>query len=78
MTKYMIKSRHQNVIQNKNIVIGNFSFENVEMFKYLGVTVTNTNDIREEFTCRINMGNACYYSLEKNFIVPPAFQEIES
>ena len=37
----------------------------MEKFKYLGVTVTNTNDIREEIKCRINMGNVCYYSLEK-------------
>ena len=27
--------------------------------------VTNTNDIREEIKCRIDMRNACYYSLEK-------------
>ena len=31
----------------------------------IGVTVTNTNGIREEIKRRINMGNACYYSLEK-------------
>ena len=31
----------------------------------IGVTVTNTNDIRDEIKRRINMGNACYYSLEK-------------
>ena len=37
----------------------------MEKFKYLGVTVSNTNDIREEIKRRINMGNACYYSLEK-------------
>ena len=37
----------------------------MEKFKYLGVTVTNTNDIREEIKRRINMGNACYYSPEK-------------
>ena len=47
-THYAITSRHQNVIQHRNIVIGNSSFEYVEMFKYLGVTVTNSNDIREE------------------------------
>ena len=64
-TKYMITSRHQNVIQNQNIVIRNLSFKNVEKFRYLGVTVTNTNNIREEIKSRINMGNACYYSLEK-------------
>ena len=36
-------------------------------FRYLGlgVTVTNTHDMREEIKRRINMGNACYYSLEK-------------
>ena len=37
----------------------------MEKFKYLGVTVTNTNDIREEIKRRMNMGNACYYPLEK-------------
>ena len=63
-TKYMI-SRQQNIEQNQNIAIENVSFEKVEKFKYLGVTVTNTNDIREEIKRRINMRNACYYSLEK-------------
>ena len=42
-----------------------FSFEKVEKFKYLEVMVRNTNGIREEIKCRINMGNVCYYSLEK-------------
>ena len=64
-TKCIITSYHQNVIQSQNIVIGILSFENVEKCRYLGVTVTNTNDIREEIKCRINMGNACYYSFEK-------------
>ena len=36
----------------------------MEKFKYLAITVTNTNDIREEIKRRINMGNARYYSLE--------------
>ncbi|KAJ4428321.1 hypothetical protein ANN_24340 [Periplaneta americana] len=31
----------------------------------LGATVTNINDTREEIKRRINMGNACYYSVEK-------------
>ena len=52
----MITPRHQNIVQNKNIVIGNSSFKNVEKFTYLGVTVTNTNDIREESKCGVNMG----------------------
>ncbi|KAJ4426499.1 hypothetical protein ANN_27313 [Periplaneta americana] len=64
-TKYMIMSRDQNIVRNGNIKIGDLSFEEVEKFKYLGATVTNINDTREEIKPRINMGNACYYSVEK-------------
>ncbi|KAJ4450642.1 hypothetical protein ANN_02071 [Periplaneta americana] len=49
----------------RNIKIGDLSFEEVEKFKYLGATVTNINDTQEEIKRRINMGNACYYSVEK-------------
>ena len=35
-TKYMITSRHQNIVQNQNIVIENLSFVKVQKFKYLG------------------------------------------
>ncbi|KAJ4446718.1 hypothetical protein ANN_13415 [Periplaneta americana] len=64
-TKYMIMSRDQNIVRNGNIKIGDLFFEEVEKFKYLGATVTNINDTREEIKRRINMGNACYYSVEK-------------
>ncbi|KAJ4441913.1 hypothetical protein ANN_11773 [Periplaneta americana] len=64
-TKYMIMSRDENIVRNGNIKIGNLSFEEMEKFKYLGATVTNINDTREEIKHRINMGNACYYSVEK-------------
>ncbi|KAJ4447089.1 hypothetical protein ANN_09078 [Periplaneta americana] len=40
-TKYMIMSLDQNTVRNGNIKIGDLSFEEVEKFKYLGVTVTN-------------------------------------
>ncbi|KAJ4428178.1 hypothetical protein ANN_24193 [Periplaneta americana] len=64
-TKYMIMSRDQNILRNGTIKVGDLSFEEVEKFKYLGATVTNVNDTREEIKHRINMGNACYYSVEK-------------
>ncbi|KAJ4443327.1 NADH dehydrogenase Fe-S protein subunit 1 ndufs1 [Periplaneta americana] len=64
-TKYMIMSQDENIVRNGNIKIGDLSFEGVEKLKYLGATVTNINDTREEIKCRINMGNACYYSVEK-------------
>jgi hypothetical protein len=40
-TKYMLVFRDQHVGQNRDIKIGNRSFENVLQFKYLGRTVTN-------------------------------------
>ena len=61
----MITSCQRNIVQNQNIVMENLSFEKVEKFKYLGVTVKNTKDICEEIKCRINMGNAYYHSLGK-------------
>jgi hypothetical protein len=63
-TKYMILSRHQNSGQNQNIRIANESFENVAKFKYLGTTLTNQNDIRDEIKSRLNSGNAWYYSVK--------------
>ncbi|KAJ4439190.1 hypothetical protein ANN_07307 [Periplaneta americana] len=63
-TKYMIMSRDENIVRNGNIKTGNLSFEDVEKFKYLRTTVTNINDTREEIKHGINMGNACYYSVE--------------
>ena len=61
----MVTSRQQNVVQNQNIVNGNLATENVQKFKYLGVTVRKTNDIREEIKRRINLENMRYYSHEK-------------
>jgi hypothetical protein len=63
-TKYMIISRHQNSGQNQNIRIANESFENVATFKYLGMTLTNQNDIHDEIKSRLNSGNASYYSVK--------------
>jgi hypothetical protein len=63
-TKYMIMSRHPNSGQNQNIRIAIESFESVAKFKYLGTTLTNQNDIRDEMKSRLNSGNACYYSVQ--------------
>jgi hypothetical protein len=52
-----------NADQNREIKIGNRSFENVSQFKYLGTTVTNQNLIREEIKSKLNFGNACYHSV---------------
>jgi hypothetical protein len=56
-------SRHQNSGENQNIRIANESFENVVIFKYLGTTQTNQNDIHDEIKSRLNSGNACSHSV---------------
>jgi hypothetical protein len=63
-TKYMIMPRHPNSGQNQNIRIANESCENVAKLKYLGTTLTNQNDIHEEIKSRLNLGNACYHSVQ--------------
>jgi hypothetical protein len=67
----MIISRHQNTGQNHNIRIANESLENVGKFRYLGTTLTNQNDIRDEIKSRLNSGSACYLSFSpKSFVFP--------
>jgi hypothetical protein len=63
-TNYMFLSRHQNAGQNHDIKVGDRSFENVAQFKYMGTIVTNQNLIREEIKRRLNLGNACYHSVQ--------------
>jgi hypothetical protein len=60
----MIMSRHPNSGQNQNIRVANESFENVAKFKYLGTTLTNQNDFRDEIKSRLNSENACYHSVQ--------------
>jgi hypothetical protein len=48
----MFLSHHQNAGQSHDIKIANRSFENVAQFRYLGMTVTNQNLIREEIKKR--------------------------
>jgi hypothetical protein len=53
--------------QNRDIKLGNRSFENLSQLKYLGTTVTNQNLIHEKIKRRLNSGNACYH-LVQNFL----------
>jgi hypothetical protein len=64
--KMKCMSHHSNSGQNQNIRIANESFESVTKFKYLGMTLTNKNDIHDEIKSRLNSGNACYYSVQNH------------
>jgi hypothetical protein len=61
---YMIMFRHPNSGQNQNKRRANESFENLEKFEYLGTTLTNQNDIRDEIKSRLNSGIASYHSVK--------------
>jgi hypothetical protein len=63
-TKYMIMSRDQNAGRGEGVKIDNRSIERVEVFKYLGATLTDQNSIKEEIKSRLKLGNACYYSVQ--------------
>jgi hypothetical protein len=62
--KYMLLSHHQNAEQNHDIKTVNRSFKNVAHFKYLGMTVTIQHLIQEEIRRQLNLGNACYHSVQ--------------
>jgi hypothetical protein len=69
-TKHMIMSYHLNSGQNQNIRTANESFENVAKFKFLGMTLTNQNDIYDEIKSRLNSGNALLLFSPKSFVFP--------
>jgi hypothetical protein len=50
--------------EKHSIMITNRSFEGVAEFKYLGTTLTDQNYIQEEIKSRLNLGNACYHSVQ--------------
>jgi len=60
----MALSRDQHEGENQNINRGNNSFENVELFRYLGMTLTDQNVVLEEIKSRLMSGNACYHSVQ--------------
>jgi hypothetical protein len=62
--KKMAMSRDQNAGRSHFMNSDNISFERVEELKYLGTNVTDQNSIQEEIKSRLNLGNACYHSMQ--------------
>jgi hypothetical protein len=63
-TKYMLMSHSQKIGQKHSIKIANRSFEDAAKFKYLGTTLTDQNCMHEDINSRLNLGNACYHSVQ--------------
>jgi len=60
----MIISHHQNSGKNENIKIVSESFENMEKFKYLWMTLKNQDAFYDEINSTLISRNACYYSVQ--------------
>jgi len=71
----MVMSRDQNAGRIHNMKIDNSSFDRVEVFIYLGTTLTDQNSIQEEIKSRLKSENACYHSVQ-NFCLPVCYQKI--
>ena len=74
-SKYMTMSRDHNAGRNHIMKIDNNSFEKVEEFKYLGINLSNQISFKEEIKSRLNLGNACYHSVQ-NFCLPLWYRKI--
>jgi hypothetical protein len=61
-------SRDQNVVENRNIMIGNISFESVTQLKCLGKTLNNKNSTHEKIR-KLKSRNV-YYHLMQNLLSP--------
>jgi hypothetical protein len=64
----MLMSRSQKIRQKHSIKIENRSFEDVANFKFLGTTLTYQNYVPEGIKNRLNLGNACYSSVQFSFL----------
>ncbi|KAL4083726.1 hypothetical protein QTP88_029042 [Uroleucon formosanum] len=61
----MIMSRRSRILQN--LAVGEYTFEQVEDFKYLGVNLNNKNDMHNEIRLRLNAANRGYHAMSKMF-----------
>jgi hypothetical protein len=62
--KYMLMCHSQKIGQKHSIKTANRSFEDVAKFEYIGTSLTDQNYMHEEIKSRLNLGNACYCSVQ--------------
>lgn len=60
--KYMISTKKENDVDNVwNLMAHKYRFEMVNSFVYLRSTIKNKNNVKEDVTRRIMLGNQCYF-----------------
>lgn len=64
-TKLMQAVFRKSLCVDKSVKVGNFEFEVVDDFIYLGSLVNNKNNVSMEIKRRITLANRCYFGLSK-------------
>lgn len=65
-TKYMLVTKNAVPIAQQGIPFGNYTFEHVSQFTYLGSMVSTTNTNTSEIQRRINIANRTLYGVQKH------------
>jgi hypothetical protein len=73
----MFMSCHQTAGQSNYIRVANISFERVAKFKHLGATLTDHSCIHEEIRSRLNLGNACFHTVQNLLSSCPLFRNVK-
>ncbi|VVC38212.1 Hypothetical protein CINCED_3A007455 [Cinara cedri] len=60
-TKYMVIDRRAGIVQD--LKIGNYNFQHVTDFKYLGTNLKNANNMHNEIKLRISAANKAQYQV---------------
>jgi len=64
-TKYLVMTR--GTMDISDLVVENYTFQQVENFKYLRANINQYNNMHNEIKIRISASNNGYYALEKLF-----------
>lgn len=64
-TKYMVIGR--NYGNTQDLIVGDYTFQTVTDFKYLGTNINNANNMHSDIKLRVAAANKGYFALEKLF-----------
>lgn len=64
-TRYLFTSRR--IINEQNINIDHYSFEQVDNFKHLGIIINSNNNMHNKINIRISAANQRYFAMNRIF-----------